>query len=188
MSTFSWCRMGMDFVELSFNFRVKRFRPLMSPRISVVNLYKANYWNRRYLRRTKVVFLQGDHLHGLILDDCFCTVILYLLGLCLFCVIWLELFKQSTIQAYCIIFISRFGDCTVRTSCGYWSLHVSTDWHVSHVLLVHTESSIFVSDVLTLYAHWLIPTSKVITLYIWLPKTEFMPVCFCLNFIICGCE
>ena len=65
---------------------------------------------------------------------------------------------------------------------------VSTDWHISHVFMVHTESSIFVSDVLTLYAHWLILTLKVITLYIWLPKTEFMPMCFCLNFFICGCE
>ena len=46
----------------------------------------------------------------------------------------------------------------------------------------------FVSDVLTLYAHWLVPTSKVIMLYIWLPKTEFMSLCFCLNFFICGCE
>ena len=59
---------------------------------------------------------------------------------------------------------------------------VSTDWHVSHVFMVHTESSIFVSDVLTFYAHWLVSTSKVITLYIWLPKTEFMPICFCLKF------
>ena len=65
---------------------------------------------------------------------------------------------------------------------------VSTDWHVSLVFMVHTESFIFVSVVLTLYAHWLVPTSKVITLYIWLPKTEFMPICFCLNFFICGCE
>ena len=65
---------------------------------------------------------------------------------------------------------------------------VSTDWHISHVFMVHTESSIFVSDVLTHYAHWLVPTLKIITLYIWLPKTELMPICFCFNFFICGCE
>ena len=95
----------------------------------------------------------------------------------------------QTIQDYCITLTTRNStqintsrQCMLKLTC------VSTDWHVSHVFMVHTGSSIFVSDVLTLYAHWLVPTSKVIMLYIWLPKTEFMPICFCLNFSICGCE
>ena len=96
--------------------------------------------------------------------------------------------SSSSIQDYCITLTTR-NSTQINTSrqCMLKLARISTDWHVSNVFMVHTESSIFVSDVLALYAHWLVPTLKVIMLYIWLPKTEFMPICFCLNFFICGC-
>ena len=86
---------------------------------------------------------------------------------------------ERSLQDYCITLTTR-NSIQINTSRQYMLklTRVSTDWHVSHVFMVHTESSIFVSDVLTLYAHWLVSTSKVITLYIWLPKTEFMSICF----------
>ena len=74
-----------------------------------------------------------------------------------------------SIQDYCITLTTR-NSIQINTS-RQCMLKLT---HVSHVFMVHTESSIFVSDVLTLYAHWLVPTSKVIMLYIWLPKTDLV--------------
>ena len=95
----------------------------------------------------------------------------------------------SSIQDYCIT-LTTPNSTQINTSrqCMLKSIHVTTNWHLSHRFMVHTKSFIFVSNVVTLCVRWLISTSKVIMFCIWLPKLNLCQHVFTLYFFICACE
>ena len=81
----------------------------------------------------------------------------------------------------------RTNSTQINTSrqCMLNTIHVTSEWNVSHGLMVIATSSVFVSDVVTLCFCWLVSTSKAVTLCFWLPKIILLPTYFYLNFSIC---